>query len=208
MENYIKCIENSVLTDTDIVAFDIGCNISKWDDFTELFLNKYPNSVCYAVEPLHWIEFEKKWKSDNRVFLIKKALSNSIETKKIYVPNTPSLDGLSSFYNRPYFNNQVTTFPVECITLDSLVLKLKLSKIHYLKIDTEGEEFNILKGSVNLLEDKKIEYIQIEYSGTYEDAGYTLSEIETYLNSFGYFIHYVPTNLNYGDILFTHKMKN
>lgn len=207
MENYNKCLENIVLDSKDIVVFDVGCNISNHlDDFTELFLNKYPNSVCYAFDPLHWEKYEEKWKNDNRVILFKYALSSCIEKKEMYIPNQYTLNGLSSFYNRPYFNNQVTSNQVECVTIDFLFSKLELSKIHYLKIDTEGAEFDIIKGSENALKNKKIDYVQIEYGGTYQDAGYTLSNIQSYLNQFGYHMYVGPDNEHYGDIVFTHKI--
>lgn len=208
MESYIRCLENTDLDSTDIVVFDVGCNISNnLDDFTELFLSKYPNSVCYAFEPLHWENYEEKWKNDDRVVLHKTALSSTVETKELFIPIETSSNGLTSFYNRSFFNNQVTSCQVECVTIDSLFSELGLSKIDYLKIDTEGAEFDILKGSESTLKNQKIDYVQIEYGGTYQDAGYTLSDIVSYMNGFGYYMSVAPSNDYYGDVLFTHIKK-
>lgn len=40
---------------------------------------------------------------------------------------------------------------INAITLDSLVISNKKSKVKSIKIDTEGEDLNVLKGSINLI---------------------------------------------------------
>ena len=51
----------------------------------------------------------------------------------------------------------------QCITVDNFYKKNKLSYIFdILKIDCEGEDYNILKGAKNLLRNKKIILIKIE----------------------------------------------
>jgi len=59
-----------------------------------------------------------------------------------------------------------------------------LTKIDFLKIDVEGFELKVLKGFGEYL--NNVKYIQFEYGTGLRDAGSNLSEVVTYLKSFGF----------------------
>lgn len=59
-----------------------------------------------------------------------------------------------------------------------------ITKIDFLKIDTEGYELNVLKGFEDKLSIVKV--IQFEYGGTYIDAKIKLMDVINYLKSFGF----------------------
>lgn len=174
--DYRKCIEavSSGCLPSNPIIFDVGCNINKiieedevwienWnDDFTLLFLDRFKDAKCYAIEPLHWQEFENRWGDDERVELIKLALSDKNGNEFIFYPGDRHV--LSSFYMQDDFLGEpLHTEKVKCKTLDSLCKELSLDRIDYLKIDTEGAELKIIEGSRNLLERHSIKYIQFEY---------------------------------------------
>ena len=50
----------------------------------------------------------------------------------------------------------------DTITLSHIIKKFNINRIDILKIDTEGYEFNVLKG-INFLDFKKIKYIYFEH---------------------------------------------
>lgn len=191
------------------IFLDIGCNIdSGLDDFTEIFFSYYPLSKCVAVEPIFYQNYEKKWNNDLRVKLIKKALYDFDGEKVLYVPSvfTESDTGLSSLYKREIFGERLQKNYVKVLTLETLFNDLNLTYIDYLKIDTEGSEFPILRGGENILKQQKINYIQVEYGGTYADAGYSLSDVINFLNEYNYQIVYKTTHYYMeeacGEILF------
>lgn len=155
---------------------DVGCNINpivemgyaEWiegwnDDFTFLFLEAFPESKCIGIEPLHWQSYENRWINDSRVELLKIGLSDKDTIESIFFPGERHV--LSSFYFRNDFKNDsnIKVKEIECKKLDSLFIDLNLDKIDYLKIDTEGSEYKILCGAMDLLENKKINFIQYEY---------------------------------------------
>jgi FkbM family methyltransferase len=57
---------------------------------------------------------------------------------------------------------QSFSFPI--MTLDAFTRKEKLSRIDLVKIDTEGNELDVLKGAKDLLKKKKIRFIQFEFN--------------------------------------------
>lgn len=68
--------------------------------------------------------------------------------------------------------------------------------IDILKIDTEGQELNVLKGASDLLKKKAISNIIFEVGGTFLDLGYRVGDVIEYLNSFGYKVFDGATELD------------
>ena len=170
------------------IIFDIGCSICHphLEDFTEECLNLYPDCKVFGVEgglEFHWKTYDQKYKEDDRVVLVKTALSDKIGKVPFYTFDNPN--GVSSLFNREVFRDceeRVETV-VECTTLDDLCTQLKVTTIDYLKIDTEGSELNILKGAEKMLHDGNINNIQIEFDSTLHtvDAGFCFEDLENLL---------------------------
>lgn len=171
-----KCLDYAIpFLSEESILVDVGCNINHivemgnavwiegWnDDFTSLFLDRFSKSKCYAIEPLHWQEFEKRWGEDPRISLLKHGLSDEDKTEVLFYPDDRHV--LSSFYLRDEFIEcPLKANKVPCKKLDTLFKELNLDHIDYLKIDTEGAEYKIISGSRELLRDKKIRFIQFEY---------------------------------------------
>jgi hypothetical protein len=80
---------------------------------------------------------------------------------------------------------------VNTITLNDFSSKENISKIGLLKVDTEGHEFEVLKGASILLMQHQIKLIQIERqeTGLRSSEGVLDSpeEVEEFLNTFSYF---------------------
>ena len=196
-----NCICSSIpYLDKNPVVIDIGCNINPiieinyapliygWnDDFTALFLEEYPDGKCIGIEPLHWQTYEDKWKNDFRVELLKIGVSDKDCVETLFCPGDRHV--LSSLYFRNDFKNDenVKTKQIQCKKLDTIFVDLKLEKIDYLKIDTEGSEFKILRGAEKLLKEKKIFFIQFEYGlSELDDNIPSFQKISNFLRSFDY----------------------
>jgi len=75
--------------------------------------------------------------------------------------------------------------PINIITLDYFIEKKKITNIDLLKIDTEGYEFNVLKGLSK--HNQKIKLVYFEHH--YDDMivkDYTFGDIHQLLKSFGF----------------------
>jgi FkbM family methyltransferase len=193
-KDYRNCIESALNTLPKKSLFiDVGCNINPivdpnydeyvedWnDDFTSIFLEYLPDSSGIGIEPIHWQSYEKKWKDDSRVQLMKIAMSDEEKYELMFSPKQKHV--LSSFYLQDDFiDDDLGVIEVPCKTIDGLGLKY----IDYLKIDTEGSEYKILNGCENSLKNKKISFIQFEY-GLIDENIPSLEIIAKLLNKFNY----------------------
>ena len=92
------------------------------------------------------------------------AVSNVEDFLSFY--NYSNLPVLSSLYRHEksieeYHNLVIEEIKVHTTTLNNYCKLNGVNHINFLKIDTEGNEFNVIKGSENLT----IDYIQFEYGG-------------------------------------------
>ena len=83
---------------------------------------------------------------------------------------------------------------IQTNTISNYCKENKIELIHYLKLDVEGSEFDVIKGSSDLLKKQNIHYIEFEYGGTYIDSKTKLKDIYEYLCSFGYSIYRTKNN--------------
>jgi len=195
MELIRKCISAN---DT---VFDVGANEGLWVD---LALKQEPNQI-HLFEPIQEIYsgLLDKYKSllNRQIFVSNCALFDKIGQQNFYV--YPDRSSLSTIYRRKKAERihdiGVPNEPVsvKTTTIDNYCLKrkethyykVKIEHINYLKIDTEGAEFNVIMGAEKFLTEHKIDYVQFEYGGTYLDAGITLEAVYNYLRDKGYRIY-------------------
>jgi FkbM family methyltransferase len=165
---FLKTIEDSVN-----IIFDVGARDSS-------LFSSLPKEIHY-FEP-------------NNDFLVKLKQEENKNTKSIF--NNFGLSDIEesityysdfeSFYDR--------TKTLGGITNNKKILNVKIAKeyiiknniknIDFLKIDTEGFEFKVIKGFGEYLNIVKI--IQFEYGGTYLDSGVKLGEVINYLKIFNF----------------------
>lgn len=65
---------------------------------------------------------------------------------------------------RDFHHQKAQSFRVKQMTLDTFVQKEKLETIDLLKIDTEGNELQVLQGAKDLLKRKKVRFVQFEFN--------------------------------------------
>ena len=140
-----------LLGDKKLIALDVGAYGGfNSDKFFPDKYNKYFNPVL--VDP------QKNHLGDEQNNYIKKGLWSSKETKKLYIlekrPQSSSMYEpekraltIYDFKEKDFHLFDVgKTEMIECDTISSSLQELKISYLDYLKIDTQGAEFEILKG--------------------------------------------------------------
>ncbi|PCI28044.1 MAG: FkbM family methyltransferase [SAR324 cluster bacterium] len=163
INSYIK--EDS-LKNNDYIVFDIGANKG---DYSKLILQSIPNAKIFSFEP-HPVTF--KILSDNclklnGIKLFNCALSSEKGFLELY--DYKSKDGsshasLSSEIFTTVHNAEIVSHKVDVSTIDTICKEHSIEKIDFLKIDVEGYELDVLKGSKTLLQNNKVKFIQFEFT--------------------------------------------
>ncbi len=138
------------------ILFDVGANNGQ---FVEYMSQIFPNNfLIYSFEPSRRA-FNILQTSINKpnVQLFNHGFSN--EEKEIKLFNPGALVG--TLY--PLNNKGLDLEKIKVKRIDDFCKQENIDKIYYLKIDVEGAEFDVLKGASNLIEHKKVSFIQFEY---------------------------------------------
>lgn len=183
------------------VVFDVGANVGEW---SLCALKTSPLSKIYAFEPTPYIfrVLEKNTKGKN-ISCFNYAICKEDGYSNFYLYNNPCEDdfsGCNSIYERSIlkneYNRKTKKILIQTKSLDDLCDKRNIKEIDFLKIDTEGNEYNILLGAKNLLAKGSIKVVQFEYGGTFIDAHTYLKDCFYYLKNLDYKIFRIlPTGL-------------
>lgn len=156
------------------IIFDVGANKGQSIERFKKILNK---PIIHAFEP-NIEEFEilnEKFQLNKNVYLNNIGVSEISEIREL---NVTVNSGNSSFYKinkntdwikirSKQFDTDQENFiknvqKVSCETLDEYCSKNKIKEINLLKIDTQGYEDKVLSGAKNLINNKNIEFIELE----------------------------------------------
>lgn len=182
----LKIIQNFIKPQD--VVFDVGANIGEW---SQSVLQSISNCKIFTFEPIIFtFDILKKNVIGSNILHNNLALSDTAGVKTIRY--FPQASALTSFNYRPILEETNHLNPIilkiNAETIDNFCKKNKLGKINFLKIDTEGHEFSVLKGCILMLQNQNVDVIQFEYGGTYKDAKITLKEVYQFLTNFGFSI--------------------
>ena len=144
------------------VVFDVGANIGL---YSTSILKYFPSAVVFAFEP-HPLNYSKLLAIQN-INPVRAAIGASHGKTVIF--DYEKMDGTAhaSLFRGVIENihgSKSISHRVPCVTLDRFAKEKKIKEVKFLKIDTEGNELNVLLGAAQLLKEKRIETIQFEFN--------------------------------------------
>jgi len=148
------------LLDKEIVIFDVGSNVGQT---IEVYESLFSNTLIHAFEPSPRVFEMLKTKTSRYKNLIMNNVGvGSVEGSIQFFENINS--DMSSFLQQSSGSwGEVNNIQnVNVITLDDYAERNKIERIDLLKIDTQGYDFEVLKGAKRLLSEKRIGLIQLE----------------------------------------------
>ena len=146
------------------VIFDVGANEG---EYSEQLLQVFSNAQIFAFEP-HPMTFSRlSNRVGSKVFVNQVALGAQVGNAMLYDRNKngsshASLD--EKVLRKIHAVAQPASVKIEVNTLDAFVDLHGVQQIDFLKIDTEGNELDVLKGATRLLREDRIRFIQFEFN--------------------------------------------
>ena len=187
----------NLITIEDPIIFDVGANKGQ----TIIKYQKlFPKAKIYSFEPspkiFHILNNKFKYMQNLNIYNF--AFGSEVNERSHN----------SGFY-KLIDNFRVKNFPDEKIsykdslniklnTIDNFVKTINLHQIDILKIDTEGFEEEVLKGSIETLKSNKIKFIELEIilGDVYKNTNISFKKIEDILLQFGFKLYAINKHGN------------
>ncbi len=168
------------------VVFDVGANNG---DYAHNLLDVQSDlSVhCFEPDPVTFEILRSSFQGQPNVICNDYALSDASGTKKMYLNKEEPT--VNSFYDTEEKDFTILLTPVKIITLDDYCSKNHIDHIDFMKVDTEGHEFSVLRGSESMLKKQAIDCIQFEFGNAAIYARVFFRDIYDLLQKNGYEIY-------------------
>jgi hypothetical protein len=147
------------------VIFDVGANVGL---YSQSIFKTNSEAIVYAFEP-HPNTYKKLVNNIKNQNFYPINMGIGFENNRLTLFDYNNKDGSehASLY-KSVISDLHKGIPVSHIvditTIDNFVIKNNINQIDLLKIDTEGNEFNVLKGAERTLKEKRIKALQIEFN--------------------------------------------
>lgn len=166
-EFLISEILPKLFTNRNITVFDVGANIG---NYSIKFFKSNEQSRIFSFEPVY-VTFDilrEKTKGIKNITCENLGLGARNERMNIYNYKDRPSSTHASLYKEVISDlhdakENYISFEIELRTLDEYCFNNGINTIDFLKIDTEGNEYSVLRGAENFLKERRIKAIQFEF---------------------------------------------
>ncbi|MBI1912002.1 MAG: FkbM family methyltransferase [Deltaproteobacteria bacterium] len=146
------------------VLFDVGANIGK---YAQMLSREFPEAKIFSFEPNRNTFEILKQNIKQKAECVNAGLGSEPKTGKIYTYAESVTSSHASVYSDVFkvFHgaDKIVDIDFEMITIDAFCAQKGIKEIDLLKIDTEGNELEVLKGSRRMLSEDRIKILQFEF---------------------------------------------
>ena len=174
-------------------CIDVGAHSGFYTDLI-LKLNKDAKILLFEPQLKYFRKIKKKYKGNKNIKIYREALSNKNTKKTLFINKHDLTTSLAvNINNNFYFKLKAKLFntsvkgmvenkiKIKTIRLDSVLKKNRSNKINLIKIDTEGHEFEVIKGLGNKI--KSAKYLIVEFHPKETYSNYSPENIHKYLRN-------------------------
>jgi FkbM family methyltransferase len=169
--------------------FDVGANEGQ----TALNARKiFPRAEIFSFEPhpVTYSALTSKLAHSTNIHCFNLALGSQAGEFEMFEYESSALNSMvpdAQFAVR--FGTEGRPVPVQCTTLDRLCSDMSIDALDVLKIDTEGFELEVLRGSSTMLQRRAIKFVFVEFNDLQPQKGRSggaLSPIDSLLHPYGF----------------------
>ena len=186
---YLKTVQRHI--SEPLVLFDVGGNRGHYTAHALEYFDDIEQ--VYVFEPIpRFVDLLKvQFSATPEVEIIPHACSDEQSEFsgffEIVSPDNHSAEGMSGFNYRPVYELfDCHMINVSTIRLDDFVAERNISRIHFMKVDTEGHEAHVFRGCQKALREGIIDFVQFEYGDCIRERGSDLCDLLSLVEKHGY----------------------
>ncbi|SIN80770.1 FkbM family methyltransferase [Algoriphagus halophilus] len=193
-------------------VFDVGANVG---GFTNQILKIYSKSENHCFEPIKgtFEILKRNLGTNSNVILNQIAIGDLVQNLSIRI-NEPNRADINSLVLENQPKNSLLIEDIEVNTLDNYIESCNIKSVDLLKIDTEGYDLNVLKGSNKNLSLGIFKLIYVECGLDKSNTRHVhLSSFIEYLSNYDYIfvglfqtdIRKIDRKIHFSNALFIHN---
>ena len=167
---------------------DIGANFGVQ---SLQFAKNFTSSKIYSIEPTNYAfnkfikNLELNPKLSENIYPFQMFLGSKEKEMPTSIYSSWNLDSKEIKHNK-HLGEKKSTNKSNSLTLDEFIVLNKISKVDFIKLDVDGFEYNVLKGGINFLKDKKPPIFMELAPYLYKEYGYNKENILKLITSLDY----------------------
>lgn len=183
---FVKEILKKIIKKKDQIFIDVGSNKN---DYSKMLVNFFERSKVYSFEANPHIFLDKK--KIKNVIDYNLALGSEKKNTFIYDYKNKPKSSHSSLYKNVlkeiHKSNDIEKITTEMTTLDFFCKVNQIQFIDFIKIDTEGNELDVIKGAKEMLSKNKIHVIQFEFNEMNVISRVFLKDFYNHLKNYNFY---------------------
>lgn len=169
----------------DVTLFDVGANVG---NYTQLLAAEFPEAHIYAFEPNEHSYGSLVENAGESAVCVNAGLGAQNKQVTMYTYGDSLASSHASLHDNVFHayhrRDDLAEVDVDLETLDGFCEQYSVSRIDFLKIDTEGSELEVLKGAEGMLSEDRIDVIQFEFGECDIAARVFLQDFYDHLENF------------------------
>lgn len=165
------------------VIFDVGANVGDYAREVSEVFGEQVELHCFEPSKATFEELTRRTAGIEGVVLNQLGVGSTTTTATLYTDGDGST--LASMYPRDLerFNRSMDqTESIELVAVDDYCRERAIDHIDLLKLDIEGNELEALRGATKMIDEGRIDFIQLEFGATTLAARVTFHDLWTLLS--------------------------
>jgi len=168
----------------DFVVFDVGAQRGDYVDAALRVVGGRLRAFSFEPQDACFEILRARYASEPRVSLHNAAISNHVGVAELFWGELG--ESVASLCRQS--DAQTNAQKVSVTTVDQFCDENGVGRIQFLKIDTEGQEMEVLQGATRMIQEERIDFIQFEFGDTFLHTPYHFVDFWDYLSD-GYVIY-------------------
>jgi len=169
----------------DDIIFDVGANIGNYANHVRIL---FPETKIFSFEPHPKIYEILKRNCTNNIKTFNFGFGEDEKQLELYdYAETEEGTEHASIYKDIFekiYHKDTTSYTIEIKTIDNFISENSIRKITLLKTDTEGNDFSVLQGAKESIENKLIDIIHFEFNSMNTSSRVFFRDFYYYLGDF------------------------
>jgi FkbM family methyltransferase len=162
---------------------DVGANVGNWSREFATRMPGIARGIAFEPSPVTAAELRRRLADYAGIEIAECAISDRSGKATFYAETNC---GETSSLIQSHSRINAKPLSVRLSTLDAEISDRKIASVDFLKIDAEGFDCHVLRGSEDSLNNQKIDVIQFEYNSPWTGSGATLAGAYAFLRARGY----------------------